>query len=80
MEKRNYKYAAYRRKLIGEYSPAQESGWVPFPSQKGLTQGVLSTYRSRINKGDFFGPGFTAKVRNGYLYAKYTGTDIEGES
>lgn len=75
MEKRNYKYADYKQSLIDAHNPDPNNGWLPFPDQQALHKGVKGTYRSRIKNGDFFGPGFTAKVRNGYLYAKYVGTN-----
>lgn len=75
MEKRNYKYADYRQQLIDAHNPDPNNGWLPFPDQQALHKGVKGTYRSRIKNGDFFGPGFTAKVRNGHLYAKYVGTN-----
>lgn len=75
MEKRNYKYADYKQSLINAHNPDPNNGWLPFPDQQTLHKGVKGTYRSRIKNGDFFGPGFTAKVRNGYLYAKYVGTN-----
>lgn len=75
MEKRNYKYADFKQSLIDAYDPDPNDGWLPFPDQQTLHKGVKGTYRSRIKNGDFFGPGFTAKVRNGYLYAKYVGAN-----
>lgn len=75
MEKRNYKYADYKQSLINAHNPNPNDGWLPFPDQQALHKGVKGTYRSRIKNGDFFGPGFTAKVRNGHLYAKYVGTN-----
>lgn len=75
MEKRNYKYADYKQSLIDAHNPDPNNGWLPFPDQQTLHKGVKGTYRSRIKNGDFFGPGFTAKVRNGYLYAKYVGAN-----
>lgn len=75
MEKRNYKYADYKQSLIDAHNPDPNDGWLPFPDQQALHKGVKGTYRSRIKNGDFFGPGFTAKVRNGYLYAKYVGAN-----
>lgn len=75
MEKRNYKYADYKQSLVDAHDPDPNDGWLPFPGQTSLTAGVKGTYRSRIKNGDFFGPGFTAKVRNGHLYAKYVGTN-----
>ena len=70
MEKRNYKQS-----LIDAHNPDPNNGWLPFPDQQALHKGVKGTYRSRIKNGDFFGPGFTAKVRNGHLYAKYVGAN-----
>lgn len=75
MEKRNYKYADFKQSLIDAHNPNPNDGWLPFPDQQTLHKGVKGTYRSRIKNGDFFGPGFTAKVRNGYLYAKYIGAN-----
>ena len=75
MEKRNYKYADYKQSLIDAHNPDPNNGWLPFPDQQALHKGVKGTYRSRIKNGDFFGPGFTAKVRNGHLYAKYVGAN-----
>lgn len=75
MEKRNYKYADFKQSLIDAHNPNPNDGWLPFPDQQTLHKGVKGTYRSRIKNGDFFGPGFTAKVRNGYLYAKYVGAN-----
>lgn len=75
MEKRNYKYADFKQSLIDAHNPDPNDGWLPFPDQQALHKGVKGTYRSRIKNGDFFGPGFTAKVRNGHLYAKYVGAN-----
>ena len=71
----NYKYDRFKRSLITNQTDNPNAGWLPFPKQRKLKAGTLSMYRTRINKGIMFGPGFKAQMRNGHLYAKYVGTD-----
>lgn len=47
--------------------------WQPFPNQHKYSQGVINTYRSRINNGELLGYGYEAATRNGTLYARYNG-------
>lgn len=71
----NYKYDRFKKSLINNQADNPNAGWLPFPKQRKLKAGTLSMYRTRINKGIMFGPGFKAQMRNGHLYAKYVGTD-----
>ena len=71
----NYKYDLFKKNLINRQDADPNAGWLPFPKQRELKAGTLGMYRTRINNGDMFGPGFTAQMRNGHLYAKYVGTD-----
>ena len=71
----NYKYDLFKKNLINRKDADPNAGWLPFPKQRELKTGTLGMYRTRINNGEMFGPGFTAQMHNGHLYAKYVGTD-----
>ena len=66
-------YDLFKKNLINRKDADPNAGWLLFPHQHELQPQDLSLYRTRINDGTMLGNGFTAQIRDGQLYVKYTG-------